>query len=192
MKWKNNRMTRCRVKITQGFWWEIQDIIKEGAFQFSGFSMPLISFKGFWAHMLSALANSCVFFAFRPQCIVLTGGPMTRPALLDITHAFTKNSGLCICCEVFVVRVTSSKRSALSFLPVDIATGKRRGSLDKSSPPWFRTGTNKQTKAKHKTHNREWKWIDDMYFWFLQRPTRSDKYSQMMVFESRRTEPAPP
>lgn len=27
---------------------------------------------------------------------------MTRPALLDITHAFTKNSGLCICCEVFV------------------------------------------------------------------------------------------
>nr|XP_019586252.1 PREDICTED: solute carrier family 12 member 1 isoform X2 [Rhinolophus sinicus] len=39
---------------------------------------------------------------FRPQCIVLTGGPMTRPALLDISHAFTKNSGLCICCEVFV------------------------------------------------------------------------------------------
>ncbi|XP_027716727.1 solute carrier family 12 member 1 isoform X2 [Vombatus ursinus] len=39
---------------------------------------------------------------FRPQCIVLTGGPMTRPALLDITHAFTKNSGLCICCEVYV------------------------------------------------------------------------------------------
>ncbi|XP_047622384.1 solute carrier family 12 member 1 isoform X4 [Phacochoerus africanus] len=39
---------------------------------------------------------------FRPQCIVLTGGPMSRPALLDITHAFTKNSGLCICCEVFV------------------------------------------------------------------------------------------
>uniref|UniRef100_A0A6I8PFS4 Solute carrier family 12 member 1 n=1 Tax=Ornithorhynchus anatinus TaxID=9258 RepID=A0A6I8PFS4_ORNAN len=39
---------------------------------------------------------------FRPQCIVLTGEPMTRPALLDITHAFTKNSGLCICCQVFV------------------------------------------------------------------------------------------
>ncbi|KAM4747699.1 solute carrier family 12 member 1 isoform 2-T2 [Rhinophrynus dorsalis] len=39
---------------------------------------------------------------FRPQCLVLTGGPMTRPALLDITHSFTKNTGLCICCEVFV------------------------------------------------------------------------------------------
>ncbi|XP_029430922.1 solute carrier family 12 member 1 isoform X3 [Rhinatrema bivittatum] len=39
---------------------------------------------------------------FRPQCIVLTGGPMSRPALLDITHLFTKHTGLCICCEVFV------------------------------------------------------------------------------------------
>uniref|UniRef100_A0A8C7EHD9 Solute carrier family 12 member 1 n=1 Tax=Nothoprocta perdicaria TaxID=30464 RepID=A0A8C7EHD9_NOTPE len=39
---------------------------------------------------------------FRPQCIVLTGAPMTRPALLDITHTFTKNNGLCICCEVYM------------------------------------------------------------------------------------------
>ncbi|KAJ1180533.1 hypothetical protein NDU88_005754 [Pleurodeles waltl] len=39
---------------------------------------------------------------FRPQCIVLTGEPMTRPALLDVTHLFTKNMGLCICSEVFV------------------------------------------------------------------------------------------
>nr|XP_034987017.1 solute carrier family 12 member 1 isoform X2 [Zootoca vivipara] len=38
---------------------------------------------------------------FRPQCIVLTGEPMTRPALLDIAHSFTKNNGLCICCEVY-------------------------------------------------------------------------------------------
>uniref|UniRef100_A0A8C3CZ33 Solute carrier family 12 member 1 n=1 Tax=Cairina moschata TaxID=8855 RepID=A0A8C3CZ33_CAIMO len=38
---------------------------------------------------------------FRPQCIVLTGAPMIRPALLDITHTFTKNNGLCICCEVY-------------------------------------------------------------------------------------------
>ncbi|XP_077328086.1 solute carrier family 12 member 1 isoform X2 [Lithobates pipiens] len=39
---------------------------------------------------------------FRPQCLVLTGAPMTRPALLDITHSFTRNIGICICCEVFV------------------------------------------------------------------------------------------
>ncbi|XP_064244652.1 solute carrier family 12 member 1 isoform X2 [Passer domesticus] len=38
---------------------------------------------------------------FRPQCLALTGAPMVRPALLDITHAFTKNNGLCICCEVY-------------------------------------------------------------------------------------------
>ncbi|NXO93843.1 S12A1 protein, partial [Certhia brachydactyla] len=38
---------------------------------------------------------------FRPQCLTLTGAPMVRPALLDITHTFTKNNGLCICCEVY-------------------------------------------------------------------------------------------
>lgn len=31
---------------------------------------------------------------------------MVRPALLDITHTFTKNNGLCICCEVYTVRST--------------------------------------------------------------------------------------
>ncbi|KAG9337033.1 hypothetical protein JZ751_029892, partial [Albula glossodonta] len=39
---------------------------------------------------------------FRPQCIVLTGNPKTRPALLDISHSFTKNYGLCLTCQVFV------------------------------------------------------------------------------------------
>ncbi|XP_052008495.1 solute carrier family 12 member 1-like [Xyrauchen texanus] len=39
---------------------------------------------------------------FRPQCLVLTGSPRTRPALLDIAHSFTKNYGLCLTCEVFV------------------------------------------------------------------------------------------
>ncbi|KAM9481382.1 solute carrier family 12 member 1 [Clarias gariepinus] len=39
---------------------------------------------------------------FRPQCIVLTGAPKTRPALLDLAHSFTKNYGLCLTCEVLV------------------------------------------------------------------------------------------
>ncbi|KAL1007558.1 hypothetical protein UPYG_G00088350 [Umbra pygmaea] len=39
---------------------------------------------------------------FRPQCIVLTGTPKNRPALLDLAHCFTKNYGLCITCEIFV------------------------------------------------------------------------------------------
>ncbi|KAJ8340419.1 hypothetical protein SKAU_G00350520 [Synaphobranchus kaupii] len=39
---------------------------------------------------------------FRPQCIVLTGAPKTRPALLDIAHSFSKNYGLCLTCQVFL------------------------------------------------------------------------------------------
>uniref|UniRef100_A0A8K9XUH0 Solute carrier family 12 member 1 n=1 Tax=Oncorhynchus mykiss TaxID=8022 RepID=A0A8K9XUH0_ONCMY len=39
---------------------------------------------------------------FRPQCMVLTGAPKNRPALLDLAHCFTKNYGLCLTCEVFV------------------------------------------------------------------------------------------
>uniref|UniRef100_A0A8C7IN34 Solute carrier family 12 member 1 n=1 Tax=Oncorhynchus kisutch TaxID=8019 RepID=A0A8C7IN34_ONCKI len=36
---------------------------------------------------------------FRPQCMVLTGAPKNRPALLDLAHCFTKNYGLCLTCE---------------------------------------------------------------------------------------------
>ncbi|XP_048376463.1 solute carrier family 12 member 1 isoform X4 [Stegostoma tigrinum] len=39
---------------------------------------------------------------FRPQCIVLTGSPKSRPALLDLTLSFTKNFSLCICSQVFM------------------------------------------------------------------------------------------
>lgn len=41
----------------------------------------------------------------RPQILVLTGTTRTRPALLDLAHAFSKNYGLCLTCEVFVVRL---------------------------------------------------------------------------------------
>nr|XP_023669925.1 solute carrier family 12 member 1 [Paramormyrops kingsleyae] len=39
---------------------------------------------------------------FRPQCIVLTGAPRSRPALLDLAHSITKGYGLCLTCQVFV------------------------------------------------------------------------------------------
>ncbi|XP_053720428.1 solute carrier family 12 member 1 isoform X1 [Synchiropus splendidus] len=39
---------------------------------------------------------------FRPQILVLNGSARTRPALLDLANAFTKNFGLCITSEVFV------------------------------------------------------------------------------------------
>uniref|UniRef100_A0A8C9ZX37 Solute carrier family 12 member 2 n=1 Tax=Sander lucioperca TaxID=283035 RepID=A0A8C9ZX37_SANLU len=34
---------------------------------------------------------------FRPQCLVMTGYPNSRPALLDLVNSFTKNVGLMIC-----------------------------------------------------------------------------------------------
>uniref|UniRef100_A0AAX7VAK1 Solute carrier family 12 member 2 n=1 Tax=Astatotilapia calliptera TaxID=8154 RepID=A0AAX7VAK1_ASTCA len=34
---------------------------------------------------------------FRPQCLVMTGYPNSRPALLDLVHSFTKNVGMMIC-----------------------------------------------------------------------------------------------
>ncbi|XP_034565852.1 solute carrier family 12 member 2 [Notolabrus celidotus] len=37
---------------------------------------------------------------FRPQCLVMTGYPNSRPALLDLCHSFTKNVGLMICGHV--------------------------------------------------------------------------------------------
>ncbi|XP_070706519.1 solute carrier family 12 member 2 [Pempheris klunzingeri] len=37
---------------------------------------------------------------FRPQCLVMTGYPNSRPAILDLVHSFTKNVGLMICGHV--------------------------------------------------------------------------------------------
>ncbi|XP_077441745.1 solute carrier family 12 member 2 isoform X2 [Vanacampus margaritifer] len=37
---------------------------------------------------------------FRPQCLVMTGYPNSRPALLDLVHSFTKNVGLMMCGHV--------------------------------------------------------------------------------------------
>ncbi|CAH2292218.1 solute carrier family 12 member 2 [Pelobates cultripes] len=39
---------------------------------------------------------------FRPQCLVLTGSPVARQALVDLAHSFTKNVGLMICGHVHV------------------------------------------------------------------------------------------
>lgn len=42
----------------------------------------------------------------RPQILAMTGSVRDRPALLDLANCFTKNYGLCLSCEVFVVRLT--------------------------------------------------------------------------------------
>uniref|UniRef100_A0A673CPP8 Solute carrier family 12 member 2 n=1 Tax=Sphaeramia orbicularis TaxID=375764 RepID=A0A673CPP8_9TELE len=43
---------------------------------------------------------------FRPQCLVMTGYPNSRPALLDLVHSFTKNVGLMICGHVRTVKTS--------------------------------------------------------------------------------------
>ncbi|CAN0318862.1 unnamed protein product [Lampetra fluviatilis] len=49
---------------------------------------------------------------FRPQCLVMTGAPPHRPALIDLVHCFTKNVGLLICGHV----VQGPQRQALKEL----------------------------------------------------------------------------
>ncbi|KAM3874509.1 solute carrier family 12 member 2 isoform 2-T2 [Diretmus argenteus] len=52
---------------------------------------------------------------FRPQCLVMTGYPNSRPALLNLVHAFTKNVGLMICGHVR----TGSRRPNFKELATD-------------------------------------------------------------------------
>lgn len=41
--------------------------------------------------------------AHRPQCLVLTGPPNFRPALVDFVGTFTKNLSLMLCGNVLIV-----------------------------------------------------------------------------------------
>uniref|UniRef100_A0A8C5BLW3 Solute carrier family 12 member 2 n=1 Tax=Gadus morhua TaxID=8049 RepID=A0A8C5BLW3_GADMO len=41
---------------------------------------------------------------FRPQCLVMTGYPTSRPALAHLVHSFTKNVGLMVCGHIRTVR----------------------------------------------------------------------------------------
>lgn len=43
---------------------------------------------------------------FRPQCLVLTGPPSSRPALVDLVACFTKSLSLMMCANVVTVSST--------------------------------------------------------------------------------------
>lgn len=51
-----------------------------------------------WCHPASS-----PFPHLRPQCLVLTGPPNFRPALVDFVGTFTKNLSLMICGNVLIV-----------------------------------------------------------------------------------------
>uniref|UniRef100_A0A5F8GS99 Solute carrier family 12 member 3 n=1 Tax=Monodelphis domestica TaxID=13616 RepID=A0A5F8GS99_MONDO len=52
---------------------------------------------------------------FRPQCLVMTGSPNSRPALLHLVHAFTKNVGLMVCGHVHM----GPRRQAMKEISID-------------------------------------------------------------------------
>ncbi|XP_004631373.1 solute carrier family 12 member 2 [Octodon degus] len=58
---------------------------------------------------------------FRPQCLVMTGSPNSRPALLHLVHDFTKNVGLMICGHVHM----GPRRQAMKEMSVDQAKYQR-------------------------------------------------------------------
>ncbi|KAB0392529.1 hypothetical protein E2I00_001723, partial [Balaenoptera physalus] len=58
---------------------------------------------------------------FRPQCLVMTGAPNSRPALLHLVHDFTKNVGLMICGHVHV----GPRRQAMKEMSIDQAKYQR-------------------------------------------------------------------
>ncbi|KFR11139.1 Solute carrier family 12 member 2, partial [Opisthocomus hoazin] len=60
---------------------------------------------------------------FRPQCLIMTGAPNARPALLHLVHAFTKNVGLMICGHVHMA--SGPRRQAMKELSTDLAKYQR-------------------------------------------------------------------
>uniref|UniRef100_A0A8C6LY08 Solute carrier family 12 member 2 n=1 Tax=Nothobranchius furzeri TaxID=105023 RepID=A0A8C6LY08_NOTFU len=73
---------------------------------------------------------------FRPQCLVMTGYPNSRPALLDLVHSFTKNVGLMICGHVRTVSTHQTryqrwlmKNETKAFYTPVFAEDLRQGSL---------------------------------------------------------------
>ncbi|XP_053149518.1 solute carrier family 12 member 2 isoform X2 [Hemicordylus capensis] len=58
---------------------------------------------------------------FRPQCLVMSGAPNSRPALLHLVHAFTKNVGLMICGHIHM----GPRRQAMKELSSDLAKYQR-------------------------------------------------------------------
>uniref|UniRef100_A0A8C0IJ30 Solute carrier family 12 member 2 n=1 Tax=Bubo bubo TaxID=30461 RepID=A0A8C0IJ30_BUBBB len=57
----------------------------------------------------------------RPQCLIMTGAPNARPALLHLVHAFTKNVGLMICGHIHM----GPRRQAMKELSTDLAKYQR-------------------------------------------------------------------
>uniref|UniRef100_A0A8C2HSX4 Solute carrier family 12 member 2 n=1 Tax=Cyprinus carpio TaxID=7962 RepID=A0A8C2HSX4_CYPCA len=63
-----------------------------------GSSTQALTYHQALTHSLQLCGVADHIKTYRPQCLVMTGAPNSRPALLHLVHAFTKNSTLCVCC----------------------------------------------------------------------------------------------
>lgn len=60
------------------------------------------------------------FRLIRPQCLVLTGPPTMRPALVDFVGSFTKNVSLMICGDILMVRTSWMMQNCFVLLSLAI------------------------------------------------------------------------
>uniref|UniRef100_A0AAR2KNV5 Solute carrier family 12 member 2 n=1 Tax=Pygocentrus nattereri TaxID=42514 RepID=A0AAR2KNV5_PYGNA len=65
-----------------------------------GSSTQALTYQQALTHSLQLCGVADHVKTFRPQCLVMTGAPNSRPALLNLVHAFTKNVGLMVCGHV--------------------------------------------------------------------------------------------
>ncbi|XP_051541155.1 solute carrier family 12 member 2-like isoform X3 [Myxocyprinus asiaticus] len=65
-----------------------------------GSSTQALTYHQALTHSLQLCGVADHIKTYRPQCLVMTGAPNSRPAILHLVHAFTKNVGLMVCGHV--------------------------------------------------------------------------------------------
>uniref|UniRef100_A0A8C2EGY8 Solute carrier family 12 member 2 n=1 Tax=Cyprinus carpio TaxID=7962 RepID=A0A8C2EGY8_CYPCA len=86
-----------------------------------GSSTQALTYHQALTHSLQLCGVADHIKTYRPQCLVMTGAPNSRPALLHLVHAFTKNVGLMLCGHVRV----SSRRPNFKELNSDMLRYQR-------------------------------------------------------------------
>uniref|UniRef100_A0A8B9LNL2 Solute carrier family 12 member 2 n=1 Tax=Astyanax mexicanus TaxID=7994 RepID=A0A8B9LNL2_ASTMX len=86
-----------------------------------GSSTQALTYHQALTHSLQLCGVADHVKTFRPQCLVMTGAPNSRPALLNLVHAFTKNVGLMVCGHVRI----SSRRPNFKELNSDMVRYQR-------------------------------------------------------------------
>ncbi|XP_027029426.2 solute carrier family 12 member 2 isoform X2 [Tachysurus fulvidraco] len=86
-----------------------------------GSSTQALTYHQALTHSLQLCGVADHVKTFRPQCLVMTGAPNSRPALLHLVHAFTKNVGLMVCGHVRI----SSRRPNFKELNNDMLRYQR-------------------------------------------------------------------